>query len=146
MSFLYITSFSFTFCSCREMKYRIDPLSYEMIPSLSTLHSPQLRAHSKSRNASFFRHFLAHLPYILANESRTLFPLCREQHTVRSYRDWLIGSAFLERSCDRRRRDAVRELPHECEQALGLLVLRDWTSLGEGCEAGVGHRWGEGTA
>ena len=54
-------------------------------------------------------------------------------------------SAFLGRFCNRRRRrDAVRELPHECEQALGLLDLREVTSLWDEFEASVGQRLGVG--
>jgi hypothetical protein len=43
-------------------------------------------------------------------------------------------------------RDAVRELPHEFEQALGLLDLRDVTCLWDEFEASVGQRLGVGTA
>src|SRR6266851_4951878 len=58
-----------------------------------------------------------------------------------------MGSTFLERSCDRRHsRDAVRELPHEFEQALRLLDLRDVTCLWDEFEASVGQRFGVGTA
>src|SRR6266487_465649 len=57
------------------------------------------------------------------------------------------GSTFLERSCDRwRSSDAVCELPHECEQAPGLLDLREVTGLWDECEASVGQRLGVGTA
>src|SRR5438270_9213562 len=73
------------------------------------------------------------------------FPRVEQQNMMPSHAS-LMGSTFLERSCDRRRRDAVRELPHEVEQALRLLDLRDVASLGDELEASVGQRLGIGTA
>src|SRR5438128_6077755 len=74
------------------------------------------------------------------------FPRVEQQNMMPSH-DSLMGSTFLERSCDRRRRrDAVRELPHEFEQALRLLDLRDVASFWDECEASVGQRLGVGTA
>ncbi len=50
---------------------------------------------------------------------------------------------FSRRSRDlRRRRDAVRELPHEGEQALRLLKLRKMTSFWDELEASVRERLG----
>src|SRR5216683_3023240 len=53
---------------------------------------------------------------------------------------------FSRRSRDlRRRRDTVRELPHEGEQAFGLLNLRKMTSFWDEFEASVRERFGIGT-
>src|SRR5438128_10264274 len=73
-------------------------------------------------------------------------PRVEQQNMMPSHAS-LMGSTFLERSCDRRRRcDAVREFPHECEQALRLLDLRDVASFWDELEASVGQRLGIGTA
>ena len=53
------------------------------------------------------------------------------------------GSTFLERSCDlRRSSDAVRELPHEGEQAFRLLDLRKVAGFWDELEARVRERLG----
>src|SRR6266849_2780553 len=53
---------------------------------------------------------------------------------------------FSRRSRDlRRRRDTLRELPHEVEQAFRLLDMRKMTSFWDEFEASVGERLGIGT-